>query len=103
MTGRYISCRAPEEDPTGLWFVKMDSPHNPSYYLVNRLDSAHPRVAMKKDLIDILNADVWFCSEKSAQMAIKWYLEFQTNRGATPMTAQPTQVTIESQIMEFIE
>ena len=53
--------------------------------------------------VELLQEQQGLTTEESAQMAIKWYLEFQTNRGATPMTAQPTQVTIESQIMEFIE
>ena len=89
----------------GRWFVKMDTVHNPSYYLVNRKKDDHPHVCLQHDLVSS-TATIYFDNEHQAQSAINAYHQYHSGRGAKVQgvdctTEEPT-VAAESQVMEFV-
>lgn len=97
-----VGCCAPIATAPNTYYVKMDTDHNPSYYLVNRTSIEDDRVSLQADLDDV--GAIYFSSEHSAQYAINSYILFWQERGVKVKGEyKPVGGTVaESQVMEFI-
>jgi len=103
----HVACRLPTKGcgGLGLWIVLMDWEHNPPYFLVNRTEDHHPRVALEKDVVGVDGASIYYKNEADAMEMINFYNNFQVKEGSIPLGAITTAAVapdaIEPQVMEF--
>ena len=92
---QYADCGKPRQGWVGLWYVKMDWKHKPSYYLVNRARGKSPRVATELDLENSLSG-IYFVDESAAQAAINMYRRYHGEQ-----VDDIQELVLESQTMRF--
>lgn len=97
-----VGCCEPVASAVNTYYVKMDTDHNPSYYLVNRRMPDDARVSLQADLDDV--GAIFFANEHQAQVAINLYIQYHSERGVKVQGVDYTAKAVvhESQVMEFV-